>query len=107
MWCVNSYFKELFVLKVTFTLIFLKSFVTCLTYGFTRESYVFLVVYFCTGMYVRFFTYMFPNCSKANCAYGLLHKCSHYIFYAGIKIFSSLPLTVTVLKNDKAKFQAD
>jgi len=29
------------------------------------------------------------------------------IFYAGIKIFSSLPPTVTVLKNDKAKFQAD
>jgi len=29
------------------------------------------------------------------------------IFCAGIKIFSSLPPTVTVLKNDEAKFQAD
>jgi len=41
-WCVNSYVKELFVLKVTFTLIFLNSFVTCLTYGFTCESCIFL-----------------------------------------------------------------
>jgi hypothetical protein len=73
-WCVNSYFKELFVLKVTFTLIFLNSFVTCLIYDFTCESYVFIVVYFCTGMHVGFFSHVFPSCSQANCAYGLLHK---------------------------------
>jgi len=28
-------------------------------------------------------------------------------FYAGIKIFNSLPLSVTILKNSKAKFKAD
>ena len=27
-------------------------------------------------------------------------------FYAGIKIFNSLPPSLTILKNDKAKFQA-
>jgi len=27
-------------------------------------------------------------------------------FYAGIKIFNSLPSSVTVLKNDKTKFKA-
>jgi len=27
-------------------------------------------------------------------------------FYAGIKIFNSLPPSVTILKNDKAKFKA-
>lgn len=80
MWCVNSYFKEFFVLKVIFTLIFLNSFVTCLTYGFTRESYIFIVAYFCTGMHVGFLSYMFPSCSQAKCAYGLLHKCSQFMF---------------------------
>jgi hypothetical protein len=65
LWCVNRYFKELFVLKVTFKVICLNSFVTCLTYGLTHVSYVFIVSYFpphhSTGTHVIFFIYLVPG----------------------------------------------
>jgi len=65
LWCVNSYFKELFVLIVTFKVICLNSFGTCLTYGLTCENYGFIVSYFppyhSTGIYVIFFVYLVPS----------------------------------------------
>jgi hypothetical protein len=76
-WSVNSYCKALFVLKVTFTLICLNNFVTCLTCGFTCETYIFIVPYFptyySTGMHVRFYIYVFLSLSElftGKCAYG-------------------------------------
>ena len=55
-WCVNSCFKELFVLKVTSTLVCLNRFVMCLIPVLTCESYIFLVPHFTpcysTGIYV-------------------------------------------------------
>jgi hypothetical protein len=39
----------------------------------------------------------------ANANLSYLQKST---FYAGIKIFNSLPSSVTILKNDKAKFKA-
>jgi hypothetical protein len=60
---VLSYFKELFVLKVTSKVICLNSFVTCLTYDLTCEGYVFIVSYFpphhSTGIHVSFFFCLF------------------------------------------------
>jgi hypothetical protein len=41
---------------------------------------------------------------KTKCQPVLFSKKN--IFYAGIKIFNSLPSSVTILKNNKAKFKA-
>ena len=40
---------------------------------------------------------------RPNAILSCVKKCT---FYAGIKIFNSLPSSVTILKNDKAKFKA-
>jgi len=74
-WCANSCFKELFVLKITSTLICLNRFVMCLISVLNCESYMFIVPHFTpcysTGIHVRFSMYVFPSfsCSQAICAY--------------------------------------
>lgn len=63
--CLNSNFKELFVWKLTSTLIFLNSFVTL-----TVERCLFLVSdflpYCCTGIHLKFLGFVFP-CLSVLC----------------------------------------
>jgi hypothetical protein len=74
-WCVNSCFKELFVLKVTSTLICLNRFVMCLIPVLTCESYIFVVPYFTQG-YLSDFPFM---CVQVQVAHRQIVHTFNYI----------------------------
>jgi hypothetical protein len=112
-WCVNNYFKGLFLSKVTFTVICLNNFVICMTYGLTCESYVFIFPYFwtyySTGIHARSFVYVVQRLSELLrgklCIW--LHKCSQFVFIRVIRwviCMSRLQISLSKLSSSVCMF---